>query len=315
MYYRIGIDIGGTTTKVAFISEQAEIVYKTGIPTRCDLGYEQVFADIAHCLEAGLQTLSASKDDIRSIGLAIPGLVSEDGSGIVFASNLGFWDVDAQGCLQQYFDASRIALTNDANAAALGEHLFGAAKGSQSSVTITIGTGVGSGIIIDDRIVTGRFNSGAEIGHTIVDANGERCPCGQNGCLELYASASAIVRHAKQEIQNVPDSRMLSLVNGDIDTLDAKTVYDAYHSGDQAACRVIDRFIKYLGIGVINTINALQPEVIVIGGGISAQKEKLTEPLTGYVKEHLLFGEKNLKTKIVYALLGNDAGVIGAAML
>ncbi len=313
--YRIGIDIGGTATKVAFISEQAEMVYKTSIPTRCGLGYEQVFADIAHCLEAGLQTVNATKDEIGSIGLAIPGLVSEDGSRIVFASNLGFVDVDAQGCLQPYFDGSRITLTNDANAAALGEHLFGAAKGSQSSVTITIGTGVCSGIIINDRLVTGRFNSGAEIGHTIVDANGERCPCGQNGCLELYASASAIIRHAKQEMQDTPDSRMLSLVNGDIDALNAKTVYDAYRSGDKAAGRVIDRFIKYLGIGVINTINSLQPEVIVIGGGISAQKENLTGPLTNYVKGHLLFGEKNLKTKIVYALLGNDAGVMGAAML
>lgn len=313
--YRIGIDIGGTTTKIAIISEQAEILHKAKLPTRCTLGYEQVLTDITYYIEAGLRAVNGGKEDIMCIGLAVPGLISEDGNRIEFAGNLGFREIDARRFLRQNFSGSYIKLTNDANAAALGEHLFGTAKGYQSSVTITIGTGVGSGIVIDGRIFTGAFNSGGEIGHMIVDVEGEQCSCGQNGCLELYASATAIIRHAKQELQNTPGSLMLSCSNGQIETLDAKMIFDAYRMGDKAATKVIEQFIMYLGIGIINTINILQPEVIVIGGGISAEKEKLILPLTSYVKKHLIFGERNLKTKIAYALLGNDAGVMGAAML
>ncbi|MFA9380091.1 MAG: ROK family protein [Acetanaerobacterium sp.] len=312
--YKVGIDLGGTTTKIAFVADNIGIVQKTSITTRCDMGYRQVFSDIAQCINEIAQKLNIHNDGLDSIGLATPGLLSEDGSEIVFASNLGFEHVDAIGELKKYFDC-RVAMGNDANAAALGEHHFGAGKGSHSSVTITIGTGIGSGIIINDKLVCGCFNSGAEIGHHIIVADGELCPCGQRGCMELYASASAIIRFAKEEVQSSSNTLMLSLSDGDLNKLNAKVVYDAYYKGDKSAARVVGKFIKYLGIGVINIINILQPEVIIIGGGVSGEKEKLITPLSKYVKEHLIFGEKNFKTKINFAILGSDAGVIGAAML
>ncbi len=312
--YKVGIDLGGTTAKIAFVADGAGIAMKTKIPTRCELGYQQVFSDIAECVKENILKLNITEEAIDSIGLATPGLLSEDGNEIVFAANLNFVGVDAIGELKKHFKC-RIAMANDANAAALGEHLFGAGKGSHSSVTITIGTGIGSGIIINDKLVPGSFNSGAEIGHQIVEANGRECPCGQRGCMEQYASASALIRCAKERITENPDSSMLTVLNGDISNLNAQTVYDAYHAGDEAATHVVEKFIKYLGIGVINIINILQPEVIVIGGGVSGEKEKLIDPLNEYIKGHLLFGEKNFKTKVRYATLGNDAGVIGAAML
>jgi glucokinase len=311
--YKIGVDLGGTQIKIALVGEGGGIVRKVGIQTRSALGYARVLRDIAEAIET-LLPKKAQGGQLEGIGLATPGLLSEDATQIQFASNLGFVNVRAIDELKRYFHC-RIVMTNDANAAALGEHLCGAGKGSKNSVTITLGTGIGSGVILDGRIVSGSFNSGAELGHHIIAAGGRKCPCGQRGCYEMYASVSALIADAQREAAAHPESRLTAQCGGDLNALDAQMIYAAYYQNDPAARRVHRRFIRYVGIGLINIVNVLQPDVIIIGGGVSAEKENLTRPLTEYVRTHLLFGEENFRTKICHALLGNDAGVVGAAMI
>jgi glucokinase len=312
--YKLGIDLGGTGIKAALLDKNGSISQRAAIATHCELGYQAVFDRIAQCAGQCLEQEHIKPSDLKAIGLAAAGMLSEDGQEIVFSSNLRFLHVKAVDEMKKRFPCP-IALTNDADAAALGEHFYGAGKGAKSSVTITLGTGIGSGIVMNNRIMSGSFRSGAEIGHQIIEANGIQCRCGQQGCLEVYASGTALIVDAARRARENPSSLLNSICSGNLSKLDAGMVFQAHYNHDPDATRAVEQFTKYLGIGIINVINLLQPEAVIIGGGLSAEKENLTKPLNDYVRKHLLFGGQNMRTKIRYALLGNDAGALGAAML
>lgn len=309
--YRIGIDLGGTTVKIGLLDEAGNLI-KMSIPTESSRGYQQVFRSISECVFGMLKEQGITMDQVEHVGLDTPGILSEDGMSILFASNLNFVNVEAVAELKKYFHCP-VTMKNDADSAALGEHVYGAGKGCDHTVTITIGTGIGAGIVIDNRIMAGSFRSGGEIGHHILVVDGEPCPCGQRGCMERYCSATALIEDAKARAAQYPDSEFAKLCQSG--QVDAKAVFQAAEAGDWAAIAAIDRFIRYLGVGIINVINILQPQAVIIGGGVSGAGDMLIRPLKAYIKNHLLFGEQNFRTDIRCAKLGNDAGMIGAALM
>ena len=308
---RAGIDLGGTTIKIGLLDDEGNLTKKE-IPTDSGSGYQAVFQRISACILSMLEEGGRSPSELEHVGMASPGILSEDGTEILFAANLGFTGVRAVDELKKYFSCP-VSLKNDADAAALGEHVYGAGKGCRSTVTITVGTGIGAGIIINDQIMAGSFHSGGEIGHQIIAANGKECACGQRGCMERYCSASALIEDAKERLACYPDSELAGIDSAR--PLNAKDIFEAAARGDIPAAAAVDNFIHYLGIGVINVINILQPQAVIIGGGVSGAGKNLTEPLEAYVRTHILFGEKNFRTAIRCASLGNDAGMIGAALL
>ena len=208
-----------------------------------------------------------------------------------------------------------VYLDNDANCAALGEAVAGVGRGVSSFVAITLGTGVGSGIVLDGKIVTGVNDGAGEMGHMVIVADGERCTCGRRGCWERYASATALIQQTKDAMHHDMDSKMWELVGGDINRVSGRTSFDAMRAGDKTAKKVVDKYIFYLAVGIINIVNALQPEIICIGGGIGHEKENLLVPLRKYVARERYSIHADRQTEILSAQLGNDAGIIGAALL
>lgn len=308
---KAGVDLGGTTIKIGLLDEEGSLT-KRVIPTESGSGYERIFERISECILSMLEEGGIGLWELGHVGMASPGILSEDGEVILFAANLGFTGVRAAEELKKYFSCP-VSLKNDADAAALGEHVYGAGKEYRSTVTITIGTGVGAGIVIDNQIMAGSFHSGGEIGHHIIVSGGRPCTCGQRGCMEQYCSASALVADAKEKSSCYPDSKLAKLYSRG--TVNAQDIFEAAAEGDWPAVAAVDGFVRSLGIGVINVINILQPQAVIIGGGVSEAGRALTEPLEAYVKTHILFGEKNFRTHIRCARLGNDAGMIGAALL
>ncbi len=308
---KAGIDLGGTTIKVGLLDDDGNLI-KRIIPTESENGYSTVFQRIDECIYSMLKEQGMSIKDVEHVGMASPGILSEDGMRIMFAANLGFINVPAVEELKRYFSCP-VSLKNDAAAAALGEHVYGAGQGFENTITITIGTGIGGGIILGNQIVKGSFHSGGELGHQIIVAGGRPCTCGQRGCMEQYCSATALITSAKEKASIYPDSRLKRLFAEK--SINAQEVFAAAEQGDWPAIAAIDEFIRFLGIGVINIINILQPQAVIIGGGVSGAGERLTEPLKAYVKTYMLFGEENFRTDIRCARLGNDAGMTGAALL
>lgn len=313
MYY-IGVDLGGTNIGVGAVSEHGEIISQKSAPTLTERNADEIIKDIARLCKELVDELSAGGDnELVSIGIGSPGTIDPINGVIIFAGNLYFHNVRICNELKKYFCGTPVFVDNDANCAALGESISGAAKGYKTSVTITLGTGIGSGIIIDGKIYSGPFFGAGEMGHHTIMMGGEQCTCGKRGCWEAYASATALIRDGKRAAQKNPDSKILKLANGDLSKINGKIIFDARDSGDETAETVVAQYINYLAEGIANTINIFQPEIIAIGGGISHQGDKLIIPLTEKVKP-LVFGS-DLKTKIVKVKLGNDAGIIGAAML
>jgi len=305
----LGIDLGGTNVAIGLVSAEGTLLHKDSVPTDSHRGYQAVVADmIALCKKVAADS-GFTMADIASIGIGSPGHCDNARGVIVFASNIGFYDVPICDLFHAAFGIP-IYLNNDANCAALGESVSGAAKDAPSSVTITLGTGVGGGIIIDGKIMSGAFGGGGEVGHMSICFDGEPCPCGGRGCWEAYASATGLIRQAKIAAIYHPTS--LLATQYDLRQLNGKAVFDAADAGDQVAQDVIDKYLRYVAIGLANVINILQPDTIVLGGGISAQGDKILRPIEALTRKEI-FG--SFYTKFVTATLGNDAGIIGAAML
>lgn len=312
MYY-IGVDLGGTKIAAGLVTEEGKLISKKSIPTLRQRNYQEILKDMANlCLEI-IKDNNLSVKDIHSIGVGSPGLPDPENGILVYNNNLNFKNVPIRAELQKYIDLP-VYLENDANCAALGEAVAGAAKEFKSSITVTLGTGIGGGIILDGKIYSGSFNAGGEIGHHVIVADGEQCTCGRKGCWEVYASATALIREAKIAAIKHPESQINSLANGDINRINAKTPFDAAQNGDKTAKEVIDNYFKYLGMGIVNMVNILQPEAVIIGGGISGQGDYLLNPLRKILDDES-YGLESAKTKLKIAQLGNDAGIIGAAML
>ncbi len=311
MYY-IGVDLGGTNIAAGIVEENGTIIRKASVPTLGERNYQEVLKDLAQLCIKLMEEEGLTIKDIHSIGIGSPGTPDPKNGIWVYASNLNFDNIPICAEVRKYIDVP-VYIENDANCAALGESTCGAAKGYNNSLTITLGTGVGSGIIIGGKIYSGSFFAGGEIGHHVINVDGELCGCGRKGCWEAYASATGLIRDARISAARYPHSEIFKLVNGDIRMINAKTPFDAAEKGDEIAIKLVQDYIKYVAIGLANIINIFQPEVIVIGGGVCAQGEVLRAPLEACVKEMVYGGI--YKTKLVIATLGNDAGIVGAAML
>lgn len=313
MYY-LGVDLGGTTIKVGLVNEQYQIIQSISGPTGRERSSEEVLKDMAMLCKKVMEMEGITEKDIHSIGIGSPGIASPNEGVILSSSNLNFDHVNVRCEIQKYIQTD-VFVENDANCAALGEVLCGAAKGESHVIVVTLGTGVGGGLINDGKINRGSFFGAGEIGHQVIVCDGVPCGCGRKGCWEQYASANALIRQAREAVNAHPESKILSLAKeGKIENINAKNVFDAAQADDQVAKDVLDTYYKYIACGVTNLINIMEPSMIVLGGGMSAQKEYLTEPVTKYVQQEM-YGGLSLKTKIKAATLGNDAGIIGAAFL
>ena len=248
-------------------------------------------------------------DQIKAVGLGLPGLVDNKTGYVIQTPNMPFDNTPIREMFQAEWDVP-VYLGNDANCAALAEQVAGAAVGHDNVVLVTLGTGVGGGIIIGGRIYDGMRGAGAELGHTLLVMDGEPCTCGRRGCWEAYSSATALIRQACQAAARHPDSLLARLAD-----VNGKTVFDAADRGDETARAVVDRYCDYLGAGLVNIVNALAPEVILIGGGISRQGERLLAPVRRYVERNCFGGKDGAVPVIAPAKLGNEAGIIGAAAL
>lgn len=313
MYY-IGVDLGGTSIKVGLLNSEYQIIQSATLPTRRERPAEQVLEDMAMLCKQVMGAQGITEKEVHSIGIGCPGIASPKEGIILYSSNLCFENVNVRDEIQKYIDLD-VYVENDANAATLGEAICGAARGKDSVVMVTLGTGIGGGIIIGGKIFGGAFYGGGEIGHHVIALDGLECGCGRIGCWEQYASATALIRQAKEAAKANPESALIRLAKDQvIDNINAKVVFDASDEGDQVAKEVLDKYYQYIAQGIANMVNTLQPEVVVIGGGVSAQKEKLTNPVREYVQGEM-FGGLELRTEIKAATLGNDAGIIGAALV
>lgn len=314
MYY-IGIDLGGTNIAVGIVDESFKIVKKGSTPTLVNRDPELIIADMGKlCLELLAET-GIGLEEVVCAGIAAPGSVNPRTGIIEYANNLPFLRFPIADTLRKYLPVREVYLENDANAAALGEAVGGAAKGKRLSVMITLGTGVGGGVIIDGKVYSGFNYAGAELGHTVIEYNGRQCSCGRKGCFEAYASATALVNMTKEKLAACKDTLMWEMCGNDINKADARIAFAAMKKGDRAGKEVVDMYISYLACGITNMINIFQPEVLLIGGGVCNEKDYLLKPLTEIVNTDQYTRNQAVKTEIKIAALGNDAGIVGAAAL
>ena len=312
MYY-IGLDVGGTTFKAGVVTEDGRIVHKDAMPTGIERPYQEIIADMAALCKKVAADAGIEMSEIRSIGVGVPGLFDNKTGMIPFCTNLGWHDIPFVAEIKKHLDTP-VYGDNDATVAGLAESVAGVSAGIRDSVFLTLGTGVGGGIIIDGKPYSGAHGCGSEIGHMMIKMGGELCTCGNYGCFERYASATAIIREARKAIVEYPESSMLAACGGDPEKLNAKIVIDAARAGDEAAKAVFGGYVQALAVGIINIINMLDPEVIVLGGGVSAAGEFLLNAVREAVKP-MVFFKTMPYARIELAQLGNDAGIIGSAML
>lgn len=312
MYY-IGIDLGGTGIKAGVVDENGKIIHKDSVPTQSERHYSEIMKDMAMLSLKVVKDAGLDISDIKSIGIGSPGTPDCKEGVLIYANNLKFRNVPVRTEIQKYIDLP-VYLDNDANCAALAESVAGAAKGTDHSITITLGTGVGSGVVINRKIYSGFNYAAAELGHNVIVADGELCTCGRRGCWEAYASATALIKQTQIAANRHPDSLVNKLVDGDASKIDAKTAFDAAKQGDEAGKNIVDQYIKYLAAGLVNVINAFQPQVVVVGGGVCKEGDYLLNPVREILaKEN--YSKEGPHTQLKVAQMGNDAGIVGAAML
>ena len=312
--YSIGVDLGGTKIAVGLVQNN-KILVKESLPTLAYRPVEEITKDIAFLCTKVCQKGNVKLDTIDKIGLAIPGTINTKTGIVEYSNNIKFLNFPIVDLMSEYLalPKSKFKIGNDANLAAYGEAVAGAGKNAQSCVVITLGTGVGSGIIIDGKLITGVKYGGAELGHMVIQYNGKPCSCGRKGCLEAYCSATALVDLTRNKVKENPKSLMYSLCDGDLNKIGGKTAFQAFYKGDVAGKEVVDTYLSYLACGVVNIINIFQPDVLCIGGGVSNEGPKLIELLMPLVKEQIFGKGNHLVTDVKLATLGNDAGIIGAA--
>lgn len=311
---RIGVDLGGTNIKAGAVDDQGRILLQNTRPTLVDRGVEPIIHDIIQQIEELIEDTKTTIEQIQSIGIGVPGLVEAGSGRVIYVTNLFWRDVPLGERLKEHFKRP-VYVDNDATVAALAEKIAGSTMGIQNAVTITLGTGVGGGMIVNNQVYRGQHGWGSEIGHMVVGENFYNCNCGQEGCLETFVSATAIIKYARKRIEEgFVDTLILEKAGGDLEKIQAKTVFDAARQGDPLGLEVFQRFIKYLSLGIVNLYNILDPERIVIGGGISKAGDFILAPLREEVQKRT-FSKEVAYGDIVIAELGNEAGIIGAAFL
>ena len=318
MYY-LGIDLGGTNIAVGVVDENCKIVKKGSVPTKAEREADEIIADMAKLCKDLVADCSLTMDDIEYAGVATPGTANRDTGIIVYANNLPFMNYPIAQKLSQMSGVKRVMIENDANAAAKAEAVAGAAKGAEFSVMITLGTGVGGGIVLDGQVYSGFNFAGAELGHMVIEKDGRPCSCGRNGCWESYSSATGLVNMTKDKLSECHstgrETLMDKIVAKNEGRISGKTAFSAMKSGDAAAAEVVEDYIDYLACGLTNILRIFQPDVLSIGGGICNEGDNLLVPLKKKIDEMLHLPDYAKKTEIKIAEMGNDAGIIGAATL
>ncbi|HOA00333.1 ROK family protein [Ruminococcus sp.] len=313
MKYYVGIDLGGTNIVAGVVDEEYNIIAKASTKTNCPRPEKEIADDMARMAIEAVKNAKLTMDQIEWIGVGTPGIANSETGIIEYSNNLGFKDTPMVKYIQETIDKP-VFIENDANAAAYGEFVAGAAKGAKNAVCITLGTGVGGGIIIDGRIYSGSNFAGAEIGHTVIEVDGAQCSCGRKGCFEAYSSATGLIRMTKEAIAEHPDC-IMAQSEKEKGKVTARTSFDCMRAGDKYAKAVVDKYIKYLAAGITNTINIFQPDILCIGGGVCNEGDPLLLPMKELVAKEVYTRNSEKNTEIVIAKLGNDAGIIGAAFL
>ena len=307
--YRIGVDLGGTNIAVGVVDENYHILARHSVPTRAERTSREVVDDMIAAIEEVMKKAGITVKDCRSIGIGSPGTCDTAAGVVVRAYNLGWNNVPLCTMLTEYFGIPA-TVANDANCAALAETVAGAAVGCRNMVLITLGTGVGGGIIINGQIYAGMRSAGAELGHVVLVLDGEPCTCGRKGCWEAYASVTALIHQAQAAAKKDPGSALNQL-----NEWDGYRICRTADEGDETARKVMARWCEYVAAGMTDMVNALAPEMILVGGGISKQGEKILAPIREYVETHCFGQREGAVPEIKQAALGNEAGIIGAAAL
>jgi len=320
MYY-IGVDLGGTNIAIGIVNEKYEIVRKGRTPTKANREADLIIADMAALTKKLIKEEGITLADVASVGIATPGTANSATGVVEYANNLPFLNYPLADTLSTMLGGGvKVYIENDANAAAKAEAIAGVAAGAPSSIMITLGTGLGGGIVINGKIYSGFNFAGAELGHTVIEENGRPCSCGRRGCWEAYSSATGLSNITRDRITEARAAGIHTIIGdmlgGDLAKASARTAFAAMKAGDEVAAGVVREYIDYLACGIVNIINIFHPNVLSIGGGVCGEGEYLTKPLIEKVLSLTdKKSEEELGTKILTAQLGNDAGIIGAAVL
>jgi glucokinase len=312
MYY-IGVDLGGTGIKAGVVDEKGVILAKASCPTGVERGHAAVIRDMAALCGEAAEKSGISMDEVKAVGIGIPGIFDPATNLVPFCTNLQWHQVPILDEMHKYLDKP-IYVGNDATVAGLAESVAGVSSDVKNSVFITLGTGVGGGVVMDGKVFSGPHGIATEVGHMITVAGGEMCTCGNRGCWERYASATAIIREGRKCAEANPQSAIAKAVNGDLDEITAKLVIDLAKDGDPDAMKIFDEYVYHLCVGLVNLINVYDPEVIALGGGVSHSGEFLINAVREKLPE-MVFFKTMPYARVELAQLGNDAGIIGAAML
>ena len=309
--YYVGIDFGGMSAKAGLFDKNSKMLAKDTVKTSKDDNYVTTVAKMAQLVKKLCEENDVPIKSVRRIGLASPGVIDSKEGIVVRWGNYNWSDKPLARDMSEAVGAE-VRVVNDANAAAYGEAIYGAAKAYKNSIFITLGTGIGSGIIIDGKLFEGVRGAGAEAGHMVIQVGGVPCGCGRKGCFEQYASASALIRDTKRAMFENKESIMWQMTGGDPEHVDGKTAFAASREGDAAAQTVVKNYIVYLGEGILNLVSIFRPEAVILGGGVCNEGEYLLAPLRKYVAERLYVGCDKVPLTLNRAALGNDAGIYGA---
>lgn len=312
MSYYIGIDLGGTNVAAGMVQEDGVLLGKASVP--CPRGGEAVADAIARAARMAAEAAEVDLKGAKGVGLASPGSIDPERGEVGHAFNLGLDHVPLADMVSQRLWGLPTLLENDANAAALGEYIAGAGRGKDSLVAVTLGTGVGSGAVLGGKLYTGFNYAGMEAGHTVIHRGGRECTCGRRGCWETYSSATGLIRSTREAMEAHPGSKLWQFAPT-LEEVNGKTPFDAAQVGDETAQAVVDEYIEDLACGLANLINILQPEVVCLGGGVSKQGEALLAPLRVVLNREEFTRDAPRRCQVLEAQLGNDAGIIGGALV
>jgi len=311
----IGIDLGGTKIAAGLVDDNGNILKKVSTPTLAYRPAEEIVDDMARLVKELCGEFSLSPSDIEFLGVGTPGIANTETGCVDFCSSLPFVRYPLVSVLKEKTGIADVDIENDANAAAKAEQVAGAAKGARDAVMITLGTGVGGGVIINNKIYSGCNFSAGELGHIVIQKDGRECKCGRKGCWETYSSATGLILTTREKMAIRRDSMMWTLCDNDLDKVNGRTAFTAMRAGDEAAKDVVDEYVDYLVCGLVNIINIFEPEVLVIGGGISGEGDKLLDLILAPALRQRYSARSEKRTEIKIATLGNNAGIIGAAYL
>ena len=308
----IGIDLGGTNIKAGIVDEMGNILYKDSIKTGADRPQDEIIRDMGQLAVDIVQASGISMDEIESIGVGSPGSTDPEAGVLVYTNNINFSMAPIRAGIQKVVNKP-VYLSNDANCAAVGEYFMNEEK-TESFVAITLGTGIGGGVIIGGKLYTGMNGAGAELGHITQVRGGEPCTCGRRGCWEAYGSVTALIRMTDEALLKYPDSRMAEIAK-EAGKVNGRTAFLAAREGDKVGKTVVDEWIENVADGITSIVNIFQPETLVIGGAICKEGDMLLRPIIKYVEKYRYSRAPLKQTIVKIAKLGNDAGLIGAAFL